>query len=138
MPASMTVLLGGVISNKFAGYNLVDAMDLLWLERAPTVEDGGDYGQVAAVLCSDGRLAMPADRRPMIAIAKTTKGYWPGAVNGQLRRSLKQIIGYPSHPYGYKMNSDYFVALAETFEKRYGVTFDGIRNGAVSDEQASG
>ena len=24
------------------------------------------------------------DRRPMIVIAKTTKGYWPGAVNGQL------------------------------------------------------
>src|SRR5581483_5898584 len=28
-----------------------------------------------------------------------------------------------------------FVALAETFEKRYGVTFEGIRNGAVSDNR---
>jgi len=33
------------------------------------------------------------------------------------------------------MNSDYFVALASTFEKRYGVTFDGIRNGPVTDER---
>ena len=32
-----------------------------------------------------------------------------------------------------KMNSDYFVALAQTFEQRYGVEFDGIRDGAVTD-----
>ena len=50
-------------------------------------------------------------------------------------RSVKQIVSYQSHPYGQKMNSDYFVALAETFEKRYGITFDGIRDGAVSDNK---
>ena len=33
-----------------------------------------------------------------------------------------------------KMNSDYFVALAKTFEKHYGVEFQGIRNGAVTDD----
>ena len=32
-----------------------------------------------------------------------------------------------------KMNSDYFLALAKTFEKRYGVEFQGIRDGAVKD-----
>jgi transketolase len=32
-----------------------------------------------------------------------------------------------------KMNSGYFVALAQTFEKHYGVEFAGIRQGAVSD-----
>ena len=29
----------------------------------------------------------------------------------------------------FKMNSDYFVALAQTFEERYGVKFEGIREG---------
>ena len=33
-----------------------------------------------------------------------------------------------------KMNVSYFVALAETFEQRFGVAFEGIRDGAVSDE----
>ena len=28
-----------------------------------------------------------------------------------------------------KMNSEYFVALAATFEQRYGVEFQGIRKG---------
>ena len=32
-----------------------------------------------------------------------------------------------------KMNADYFVALASTFEKRYGVEFSGIRQGPVTD-----
>ena len=32
-----------------------------------------------------------------------------------------------------KMNSEYFVALAKTFEEHYGVEFQGIRNGAVTD-----
>ncbi len=32
-----------------------------------------------------------------------------------------------------KMNSEYFVALARTFEERYGVQFAGIREGPVSD-----
>jgi transketolase len=42
-------------------------------------------------------------------------------------------VGYKSHPYAMKMNSEYFVALAETFEKHYGVEFAGIRHGAVKD-----
>src|SRR5262249_6229475 len=38
--------------------------------------------------------------------------------------------------YAFKMNSDYFISLAETFEKRYGVKFVGIRDGAVTDPRA--
>src|SRR5205807_5442176 len=34
---------------------------------------------------------------------------------------------------GFKMNSEYFVALAQTFEKHYGLEFEGIRNGPVTD-----
>src|SRR5262245_3494746 len=77
----------------------------------------------------------PSDRRPMIVIGTTTKGYWPGAVNGKIPGAGDQVVGFPSHPYGMKMNSDYFVALARTFEQRYGVTFQGIRDGVVKDNR---
>src|SRR5208283_96361 len=42
-------------------------------------------------------------------------------------------VSYQSHPYAMKMNSDYFVALAKTFEEHYGVEFAGIRQGPVTD-----
>ena len=80
----------------------------------------------------------PSDRRPMIVIGKTTKGYWPGAVNGKIPGAGDQIVGYPSHPYAMKMNSEYFVALARTFEERYGVEFAGIRAGRGRPTRASG
>jgi len=127
------VLLGGVIDRKFTGYSLVDQWTSYgW--NVLTVEDGGDYGQIVAAF-EAMEAGDPADRRPMIAIAKTTKGYWTAASNGQLTPTIKQVVSYQSHPYGYKMNSEYFVALAGTFEERYGITFDGIRNGAVTNER---
>ena len=95
--------------------------------------DGGDYQQLVDMYAQMEQWDS-GDKRPMIAIAKTTKGYWPGAANGQLG-SVKQIISYASHPYAQKMNSEYFVALAQTFENRYGVEFAGIRNGAVMQRQ---
>ena len=58
----------------------------------------------------------PGDRRPVVLIGKTTKGYWPAAVDGTIPEHGKQVVGYPSHPYAMKMNSEYFVALARTFE----------------------
>src|SRR4029079_12845097 len=127
------VLLGGVIDKKFAGYNIVDQWTSYgW--NVLTVEDGNDYGHVVAAL--DALEAVdPADRRPVIAIAKTTKGYWPAASNGQLTPTVKQVVSYQSHPYGYKRTSDYFVALAGTFEERYGIEFDGIRKGPVTNER---
>ena len=125
------VLLGGVIPAKYAdGYKLADQWTSYgW--NVLTVENGADYGQIAANFAAMENWDA-SDRRPMISIARTTKGYWPSAADGKLG-SVKQIVSYASHPYGQKMNSEYFVALAESFEQRYGITFDGIRNGAVTD-----
>ncbi len=124
-------LIGGVVPRKFDGYRLVDQ----WTSYGWNVfslADGHDYDQIAAVLETMEDWD-PADRRPMIVIGTTTKGYWPGAVNGRIAGTAEQVVGYPSHPYGMKMNSEYFVALARSFEERYGVEFSGIRQGPVAD-----
>ena len=125
------VLLGGVIDRKYDGYKLIDQWTSYgW--NVFTVENGNDYGQVIAALKTMEEWD-PEDRRPMIMIGKTVKGYWPSAVDGKIPGHGPQLISYPSHPYAMKMNSDYFVALAKTFEDHYGVEFQGIRNGAVTD-----
>jgi transketolase len=124
-------LIGGVIDSKFTGYNLVEQWTSYgW--NVYTLPDGHDYDQLIGVLKAMED-SDPSDRRPMIVIGKTIKGYWPGAAQGKVSASCEQIVGYPSHPYAMKMNSDYFVSLASTFEERYGVTFQGIRDGAVTD-----
>jgi transketolase len=126
-------LIGGVISNKTPGYVLKNQ----WTSYGWNVfeiADGGDYGQVVQVM-KEMEEWDAKDRRPMITIAKTVKGYWPAAENGGLG-AVKQITGYKSHPYSQKMNAEYFIALCETFEKRYGVKFEGIRDGAVTDAKA--
>jgi hypothetical protein len=74
------------------------------------------------------------DRRPMVVVAHTVKGWWPGAAEGQVE-GTKQVIGYPSHPYAFGMNSEYFRALAGSFERRYGVKFQGIHDGAPKSER---
>jgi len=124
-------LLGGVIARKYDTYDLVEQWTSYGWNVFP-VEDANDYGQVVAVLqkMEDWE---PTDRRPMIVIGKTTKGYWPGAVGGKIPGFGDQVVSYRSHPYAMKMNSDYFVALAKTFEEQYGVQFAGIRDGAVAD-----
>jgi transketolase len=125
------ILLGGVIAGKYDAYRLVDQWTSYgW--NVFTVDDGNDYGQVIAALKTMEEWD-PHDRRPMIVIGKTTKGYWPRAVEGKIPGHGAQVVSYHSHPYAMKMNSDYFVALAKTFEEHYGVEFDGIRNGAVTD-----
>ncbi|MGH7582259.1 MAG: transketolase-like TK C-terminal-containing protein [Gemmatimonadales bacterium] len=125
------VLLGGVISAKFTGYNLIDQWTSYgW--NVFSIDDGADYAQIVAALKTMEEWD-PADRRPMIVVAKTTKGYWPRAVEGKIAGHGPQLVSYQSHPYGLKMNSDYFVALARTFEEHYGVEFAGIRNGPVTD-----
>jgi transketolase len=124
-------LIGGVVHSKFKGYRLVDQWTSYgW--NVLSLPDGHDYDQIVGVLKTMEEWD-PADRRPMIAIGTTTKGYWPGAVNGKIPGAGDQVVGYPSHPYAMKMNSEYFVALARTFEERYGVEFSGIRQGAVTD-----
>jgi transketolase len=124
-------LLGGVIASKYDRYRLVDQ----WTSYGWNVfllDNGNDYGKVISALKTmddwDSK-----DRRPMIVIGKTTKGYWPAAVNGKIPGYGDQVVGYASHPYALKMNSPYFVALAQTFEQHYGVEFMGIRQGPVTD-----
>ncbi len=127
-------LIGGVISNKTPGYVLKDQWTSYgW--NVHTIDDGSDYGQVVKVM-KDMEEWDAKDRRPMITIAKTVKGYWPAVHNGTINDGVKQITGYKSHPYSQKMNSEYFIALCESFEKKYGVSFVGIRDGAVSDTKA--
>ena len=128
------VLLGGVIPKKYANaYNLVEQWTSYgW--NVLQIANGGDYGQVLAML-KKLEDTDPDDRRPLIAIARTIKGYWPAAVDGQLTPDVKQIVSYQSHPYGHKMNSEYFVALASTFETHFGVEFKGIRDGVPADER---
>lgn len=126
-------LIGGVIDKKYAndydfsnqwasyGWNVLD------------VEDGADFDQLFAAL-----KAMEdwdeKDRRPMIMIGNTVKGWWPEAHDGKIGDS-DMIVGYPSHPYGFKMNSEYYQELAGTFERKYGVSFEGIRDGVPSSEK---
>src|SRR5262245_15056481 len=124
-------LLGGVINSKYTGYNLVEQWTSYgW--NVFVVGDGNDYGQVGSALRTLEQWD-PADRRPIVLIGKTTKGYWPTAVNGTIPGHGNQVVGFPSHPYAMKMNSEYFVALARTFESRYGVTFEGIDRGPTKD-----
>jgi transketolase len=123
-------LIGGVVDRKFEAYRLMDQWTSYgW--NVLSIPDGHDYNQILSVLKRMEEWD-PKDRRPMIVFGKTIKGYWPGALHGKLP-GVDQIVGYPSHPYAFKMNADYFVTLAQTFEDRYGVKFSGIRDGAVSD-----
>jgi transketolase len=124
-------LLGGVIAEKYDRYRLIDQ----WTSYGWNVfalGDGNHYCQVAAALKTMEEWD-PKDRRPMIVVGKTIKGYWPGAIEGQIPDFGQQVVGYPSHPYSLKMNSEYFLALARTFERHYGVEFTGIRQGPVTD-----
>src|SRR5499427_7440910 len=124
-------LLSGVIASKYDRYQIEDQ----WTSYGWNVfglQNGNNYDQILEALKTmedwDAN-----DRRPMIVIGRTLKGYWPGAVDGKLPGYGDQLVSYPSHPYALRMNSEYFVALAETFEKHYDVRFEGIRQGAVSD-----
>jgi transketolase len=124
-------LIGGVVASKFDGYRLRDQWTSYgW--NVFSIRDGHDYDQIVDVLKTMEDWD-PTDRRPMIVFGKTTKGYWPAAIDGTIPGSGAQIVGYASHPFGFKMNSPYIVSLAQTFEERYGVQFAGIREGAVTD-----
>jgi transketolase len=126
-------LIGGVIPEKYDGYDLVTQ----WASygwNVFTLSNGNDYNQVTAALKAMDAVD-PTDRRPIITIGKTIKGYWPAAADGKLPGYGEQLVSYASHPYALKMNSEYFLALAQTFEKHYGVEFEGIRKGPVTDNR---
>ncbi|HEY2912499.1 MAG TPA: hypothetical protein VGK21_04015 [Candidatus Angelobacter sp.] len=127
-------LIGGVIAAKYEGdYDLVNQWTSYgW--NVFTLSNGNDYNEVTAALKAMDAVD-PNDRRPIIAIGRTIKGYWPAAADGKLPGYGAQLVSYASHPYALKMNSDYFLALAQSFEKHYGVEFQGIRKGPVTDNR---
>src|SRR5262250_2998573 len=70
-------LLNGVIAAKYDNYQIDDQ----WTSYGWNVfalEHGNNYDQLLAVLKTMEDWD-PADRRPMIVIGRTLKGYWPGA-----------------------------------------------------------
>ncbi|NQW17699.1 MAG: hypothetical protein HQ478_09465 [Chloroflexi bacterium] len=126
-------LIGSVVSTEFEGYRLEDQ----WASygwNVLSVEDGNDYDQVITVMKAMENWDA-ADNRPMMMIGKTLKGWWPGAEDGQIPGVGPQIVDHKSHAYGFGMNTDYFVGLAASFEKRFGVEFQGIRDGKVGNER---
>ncbi len=124
-------LIGGVVHSKFEGYRLKDQWTSYgW--NVFTIPDGHDYGQILDVLKTMENWDAN-DRRPMIVLGKTTKGYWPAAAAGKIPGLGDQIVGYPSHPFAFKMNTDYIVALARTYEQKYRVKFADMEKGAVTD-----
>ena len=127
-------LVGGVIGEDVAEGYVIEDQWTSYGWNVLSLDDGNDYDQVMAALkmMEDWD---PNDRRPLILVGKTTKGWWPSAKDGQIAGFGEQLVGYHSHPYEMKMNEPYFVALAETFEQRFGVEFDGIREGPVADER---
>ena len=125
-------LIGGVIPEKY-DYDLVNQWTSYgW--NVFTLSNGNDYNEVTAALKAMDEVD-PNDRRPIIAIGRTVKGYWPAAADGKVPGYGAQLVSYASHPYALKMNSEYFLALAQTFEKHYGVEFEGIRKGPVTDNR---
>ena len=124
-------LLSGVVPAAIDAYVIEDQWSAYgW--NVLSLADGNSYDEILAAFHAMENWD-PADRRPMIVVGRTTKGWWPAAENGTIPGFGEQIVSYDSHPYDMKMNVPYFVALAETFERRFGVSFAGIRDGAVSD-----
>jgi len=124
-------LVGSVIQPQYDAYKIQDQ----WASygwNVLSIENGNDYNQVVAALKTMEDWD-PSDDRPMILVGRTVKGWWPVVENGDIPGYGKQIVSYQSHPFTFAMNGDYFQALAGTFEKRFGVEFQGIRDGAVSD-----
>ncbi len=126
-------LVGGVIKPEFDAYQL-EGQWASYGWNVLTLDDANDYDQVAGVLKTMEDWD-PTDRRPMIVIGRTVKGWWPGAQNGKIPGYGDQIVSYQSHPYAFSFNNDYFQALAGTFEERFGVEFQGIHDGAVANDR---
>jgi transketolase len=125
-------LIGGVIQEKYTGYDIANQ----WASygwNVFAIGDGADFDHVFGALKTMEE--WPADdRRPMFLLGPTIKGWWPTAEDGRLPGYGDLLQGYASHPYALKMNSEYFVALAESFEERFGVEFVGIRDGVPGSE----
>lgn len=126
-------LIGSVIQKEFTDYD-IGAQWSSYGWNVICVDDGNDYAQVARGLARMEGWD-ESDRRPMLLLGRTIKGWWPAAVDGEIPGYGKQIVDHASHPYAFPQNGDYFQALAGTFESRYGVKFLDIDKGAISDER---
>ena len=87
-------LIGGVIASKFDGLRAGRPVDVVWLERLHAAERSTTTARSCGVLKTMEEWD-PTDRRPMIVIGKTIKGYWPGAVNGKIPGAGDQVVGLP-------------------------------------------
>ncbi len=126
-------LIGGVVEEKYgSGYSIPEQ----WASYGWNVfhiENGNDFDQVVAVLKAMEEWDED-DCRPMIVIGDTVKGWWPTAQNGKIS-DADAVTSFPSHAYGFPMNGDYVVALAKSFEDKYGVEFVGLRDGPPASER---
>jgi transketolase len=126
-------LIGGVIRKQYNSYDLQNQ----WASYGWNVfasSAGCDFDHVfAAFRAMEG---WPGnDRRPMAFVAETIKGWWPAVENGRIKGTgVAQIIGFPSHPHSFKMNSEYIQALASSYENHFGVRFKGIHDGPTKSE----
>ena len=109
--------------SKFDGYRLADQWTSYgW--NVFSIPDGHDYDQILGVLKTMEEWD-PGDRRPMMVFGKTTKGILAGGGGREDSRRRRSNRRFSEPPFGFKMNSEYIVSLARTFEQRYGVQFAG-------------
>ncbi len=126
-------LIGGVIKPDYTAYDLHNQWASYGWNVFATGE-GCDFDHIFAAF--KALEDWPGDdRRPLVLVARTVKGWWPAVEDGKIKGTgVAQIIGYPSHPHSFKMNSDYIRALAASYEKHFGVKFVGIGDGPVKSE----
>jgi len=125
-------LVGSIIRPEYKAYDIAQQ----WISYGWNVialKDGNAFPEIFAAL--KAMEDWPSeDRRPMIVVGPTLKGWWPAARKGRIPGDGEQLAGFPSHPYSLPMNGDYFVALAATYERKFGVRFEGIRDGRPKSE----
>ncbi len=126
-------LIGGVIQRGYSAYDIHEQWTAYgWNVFA--IDDGGDYDSLIAAY--KAMEEWPGnDRRPMLLVANTLKGWWPATEGRKICGSqLDQIVGAPSHPHSFAMNSEYIRALAASFENHFGVRFEGMDAGPTKTE----
>ena len=102
-------LVGGVIDSKYDGYRIEDQ----WASYGWNVFSLDDANNIEDVVSTFKAMEDwdPSDRRPMILVGKTVKGWWPAAENGEIPGYGEQITSYSSHPYTFSMNSKHVKTL---------------------------
>ena len=122
------VLLGGVVDRKYDAYRLVDQWTSYgwnvftlrrWQRLRPDCFGAQDHGGLGPERPppDDRRSARP---RRDIGPAPSTARFPDSAIKWSVITAIRTRM---------KMNSDYFVALARTFEEHYGVTSRAFARG---------